>query len=572
MRSDHKSLSDLFRAARSEAGPDLVKPDEIQQLLGNPVMPHVPLTSRIGQHLSKRLLSTPFRLGATMMTTATLATIGAITLRSLLFGSASQDISKQDLVHFMPSKAAASVVESPQYTYKAPDYSRVGAITKSSVQNAVPDEVRTIAKVSQAPESDSLEPIDLSVDQLARLGIILSDNGDIKVYEKVDNGITPYVFPSTGGLRFGSDKHLTLQDIPSAQVLETMPRLITKSNGAKLLYAFENDTNFPYLINNILSLIDSMNDPIHIQSQIGQKLRIGVGDSVMEQIAQLNIDSVIRSFGIDLSKIDPSKVKANVEVSMFGTDTNSPKYSSEGIDSMLRSLSVDPSKINGKGKMSIGFSWSIEDTNSAAYPSIDSMLRAFGIDTAIKSKVGVHVIGTEDKESTEMEMPVLGTSIHNLPKGFQHSIKKFQDMVGDFQHSMDAEIKLDSLIPIRVRNLNNPNHPNELIFWYAPTPEVTNLLPRAASVSSSKPQHVTLSVYPNPTNGPAIVHYELKDVSRADFSIYNLLGEKLLDGGSTNGLTGDSKIDLSSLDAGMYLLITTTDNGDRDIERIVLAK
>jgi hypothetical protein len=132
---------------------------------------------------------------------------------------------------------------------------------------------------------------------------------------------------------------------------------------------------------------------------------------------------------------------------------------------------------------------------------------------------------------------------------------------------------LDHLIPIRVVNLKNAEHPNELIFWYEPTPELTSSLPSAVN-SNPAPQskQLAISVYPNPTLGPATIHYELADAPKAYFSVRNLLGQEVLNGGVTSSTTGDAQLDLSQLPAGVYLLVTTTDNGERDVERVVVTK
>jgi hypothetical protein len=115
-------------------------------------------------------------------------------------------------------------------------------------------------------------------------------------------------------------------------------------------------------------------------------------------------------------------------------------------------------------------------------------------------------------------------------------------------------------------------HPNELIFWYEPTPEVTAAIPEASVSTPTQSKQLAISVYPNPTNGPATIHFDLAGEPKAYFSVHNLLGQKVLDGGTTSGTSGDMKLDLSSLDAGVYLLVTTTDNGERDVERVVVAK
>ena len=132
---------------------------------------------------------------------------------------------------------------------------------------------------------------------------------------------------------------------------------------------------------------------------------------------------------------------------------------------------------------------------------------------------------------------------------------------------------LDHLIPIRVINNKNAEHPNELIFWYEPSPELTAALPAGVNaVPTVQSKQLAISVYPNPTIGPATIHYELADAPRAYFSVRNLLGQEVLNGGMTSSTTGDAPLDLSKLPAGVYLLVTTTDNGERDVERVVVTK
>ncbi|HEY3876257.1 MAG TPA: T9SS type A sorting domain-containing protein, partial [Candidatus Kapabacteria bacterium] len=138
---------------------------------------------------------------------------------------------------------------------------------------------------------------------------------------------------------------------------------------------------------------------------------------------------------------------------------------------------------------------------------------------------------------------------------------------------MENSLDMSNLIPIRVVNNKNPDHPNELIFWYDATPEVEAALPPfPASVPPVAMKGISVSVYPNPTNGLAKVHYELANAPKAHFTMRNLLGQVVMDGGWSADATGDEALDLSQLPAGVYLLVTTTENGDRDVERVVVAK
>ena len=50
---------------------------------------------------------------------------------------------------------------------------------------------------------------------------------------------------------------------------------------------------------------------------------------------------------------------------------------------------------------------------------------------------------------------------------------------------MENSIELHRLIPIRVINLKNAAHPNELIFWYEPSPELTAAMPVGGECKSN---------------------------------------------------------------------------------------
>ena len=147
--------------------------------------------------------------------------------------------------------------------------------------------------------------------------------------------------------------------------------------------------------------------------------------------------------------------------------------------------------------------------------------------------------------------------------------------IDSIYNSFVNDSSIGHLIPIRVVNNKNPEHPNELIFWYDATPEVEAALPgqqQTASISEVAPKSMSLSVYPNPTTGPVTVHYQLMSAPKAHFVVHNLLGQVVMDGGWSPDASGEEALDLSQLPAGVYLLVTTTENGDRDVERVVVAK
>jgi hypothetical protein len=528
MSDINKSLNDLFRSARTAADAELelMTRIEAERLLRESAMRGVPITQSIGQQIYHRLLSTPLRIGLTTMTTATLITLGILALPSAQLTQPAPPIAK----HLTASQAvpqAMIVKPSPIAVHTSALAPKVATLAQL-LPPAPPLEITT-----PVIPVDSFKPIEMSPDQLLRLGITLEDNGDIDYYTKSDRGdVNRFGLPSTWGLRLHCGEQLTDKDLQGIQPLRFGPRLVTAPNGAKRLFTFENDTSFSKNVGNQkMDFRASSKVTIAPGVSVHQlepfkamdSVRIDEEDQVMqdEHSSDTAVGSILNGKKIRVHVINQVKTisrLSSADSNMSNDEEREVKvFGQDNIDSTLKGLGIDPSKFKGKINLFL---------RKEGVAKSDSLLH-----TALRDGVRVD---------------------------------------GHFLDVIQRPIQLDHLIPIRVRNTKNVEHPNELIFWYEPTPEVTNLLPKAsAPYVTPKSKHISVSIYPNPTNGPATVHYELKDAKQASFSIHNLLGATMLEGGSTSGLSGDQKIDLSSLESGVYLLITTTDDGEKDIERII---
>jgi hypothetical protein len=602
--STNKTLNDLFRAARSgrDAEPEIVSQNDAADLIRSNSLRSVPQSSSIGHRLHDQLLSTPLRIGMTAMTAASLVTIGALLLSNL----------------FSPLPTPVAPIQTLELHTKAslpraqPEVISPLPVQSKSVAQAIVTPSAHATEVSTpVSRADSLQPYDIPVEKLAELGITLEDNGDIDFYTKSKDGpINRFGLPPTWGLRLHMGEELSAKDVAGLQIPKSAPRLVTMPNGAKRMFSFEVDTTFTKIgdgektvlrlhsIHQIAPLqgdipfpSDSMkkyvNDRVEL-SVFGDSLRNAQitmevdastkstmnrlkvdaddtsggqmetefanggfgkgfpdffsvmdslaprGDSVdAEDFAEFNHifgDSVVRNWAKDRR----IQIEKHFKILTVPQEAKGYKFGNDKIDTTLKMMGVDPSVIKGIVKLMArhqGFA-NADSIIHSALQSVDSEFHAGGI-----------------------PMPMPG------------KFKINEHLIDDIR----KPINLDKLIPIRVRNLKNPEHPNELIFWYEPTPELTSMLPRNR-VASTLPQHITTSVFPNPTTGPATVHYELKDSPNARFTVRNLLGQQVLDAGSTSEQSGDQRLDLSSLEAGVYLLVTTTESGEESVERIVVAK
>ena len=503
INKNNKSLNDLFRSASAETEREVISQSEVERLLQTGKR-SVPVTQSIQQQLFERLLSTPLKIGMTAMTTAACITLG--------------------LIAFWPQTTTTPATKNPIMTHRtygsqatdgiAQHFGTLPANKPSFVVSQPTETLPAIAKIPATPiaTADSLQPIELSPEQLAKLGIVLEDNGDIDFYIKDKHSVDSNLYIShfsllpSGGVRMhfrAQQGPITLTELTQQHIIPLAPKLITAANGEKRMFFFEN----------------------HSRTSLIQNFPNANGKTDVQPVFD-----------------DDSELQTIVDSEM-----NGHRYT---VRASAKNPNAKVTTIGDKGSQVTNLS-----------PALQSVPpRTFISYIADNSHVdsGAHYAAKKVIDSLSNQC---------------HCALRIPDIDSIYNSFVEDPQNIEKLTPIHVINTKNAAHPNELIFWYEPTPELTAAMPAAVNpVPTPQSKQLAISVYPNPTAGPATVHYQLSDAPRAYFSMRNLLGQEVLNGGMTSSTTGDANLDLSQLPAGVYLLVTTTDNGERDVERVVVTK
>jgi hypothetical protein len=161
---------------------------------------------------------------------------------------------------------------------------------------------------------------------------------------------------------------------------------------------------------------------------------------------------------------------------------------------------------------------------------------------------------------------------------------------GDSGEVAKTFANIDKLVPILLREKASSDSITscDIIFWYKPTPEFLALLPDSAravaqmmaSGTTNAPASVTdvhgaiqqAVAFPNPSNGRFSVKLSISGARTLTFTLRNLLGQQAASSVQTsmNG-AGEQSLDFSTVPEGVYLLDISSDQGERYIERIVIA-
>lgn len=188
----------------------------------------------------------------------------------------------------------------------------------------------------------------------------------------------------------------------------------------------------------------------------------------------------------------------------------------------------------------------------------------------------------------------------------QQLVKRYNGFVGKKLNELrdvelpDIRVQLDrinKLIPVRIKAIDPSaeNNQDGLIFWYARDARFAEKAPASLVEKIDKPQEPVVTdngktpkasiskvsavsdpmVYPNPSPGRTMFKYTLAEPRAISIAIHDLLGKQVM---KVTGLemksagTFEKELDLSSLDAGVYLLIMVTDAGEQITQRVVIEK
>ncbi len=188
------------------------------------------------------------------------------------------------------------------------------------------------------------------------------------------------------------------------------------------------------------------------------------------------------------------------------------------------------------------------------------------------------------------------TDFSNIPTfDAAENLRKIHEMNKKFDEA-------DQLIPILLRADNSSDSvgSRDLIFWYKPTPEFLAALPDSeravaqmmSSGTNNPPASATdvhgaiqeAIAYPNPSHGKFNVNVTLNAKRTITITLRNLLGQEAAPPVQTyqmgmsatpNSVTYTYSpwptLDFSSVPEGVYLLDISSDQGERYIERVVIA-
>ena len=239
----------------------------------------------------------------------------------------------------------------------------------------------------------------------------------------------------------------------------------------------------------------------------------------------------------------------------------------------------------------------MEHTTSLVIPSLE-------LDSAALSKIGVQSNSTfaayyiQDAQPNAVDflgvVRTWGTIIQTLNKDSVTNVT-----VPTFEPSLvtdglgrkrifAGDTNYSELVPIllRVETSNDTIGPLDLIFWYQPSSAfLASLSDSARSIAkglasvngtaNGSDVHGAIqlaAVFPNPSKGRFSVQLTMSDARTLTFTLRNLLGQQTapyvqarMDGST------EEPLDFSSVAEGVYLLDITSDQGERYIERVVIA-
>jgi hypothetical protein len=83
---------------------------------------------------------------------------------------------------------------------------------------------------------------------------------------------------------------------------------------------------------------------------------------------------------------------------------------------------------------------------------------------------------------------------------------------------------------------------------------------------------IQIGIDPNPARDLTRVGYEFAKEKKYVFTVEDLEGKKVLEVGEPTGLKGTLTLNLTSLAPNIYLFVTTSPDGERDVQRLVVVK
>jgi hypothetical protein len=620
--ADERSLRDLFAAARKDARPTLLQRQDAQDLIRNSETTVLHRLDLKQGWVRRNLLSSPIRIGVTLMTTSAFASLMVLAVSHFTTTAPLPTLKT-------PTSAPIALQRSAPQQHTETVVAIAPATRIAHVRSEVhlnPAQL-PVSFTAKATDSDTLRAVELSPDQLARLGIELPNDGDIVVYSPGSHGSHSWTFSTRGGM-----SQSNVASLASSVQASPLPFAITYPMGEALMYTkFSRPGEKPDILIGVNPNVASKYQR-HYAELRGENPTDGAvvsfsstddshepsGRRHSELNAEIRASGGTPSFIVHSGAPVPSAGPGAITILHDGALPPPPPPTATRHDvaasadtayrhgkriQIVSTLVVDStvqqaSLPTGLNIDSLIASVSQSGDSTQTFVDVEKIARAIGgmHDSASSMVMIKHVIVDSSNEAHDlMSTPEMMRSIKKLADIVKCDTANRMVVQGMATLSMnpgppisaDSEARgfesyyrresgdttsWSSLIPIRVTNYNTPEH-HTLIFWYERTPEVMNIVPRSAvERADARPKNVEISVYPNPTQGETNIHYVVKNGEPVTINVVSLLGQKLIEGGARQDQHGDLSLDLSSLEPGVYLLIATLQNGEKAVERVVVTK
>jgi hypothetical protein len=588
------SLDDLFANARHDAA-YLETGEERHALLNRAMVQPQTTTIAASELLTPR---STYPIGAILMTTVSLGVAAFLAFSLFNTSPSTQPITTAQTRNDQPSLTQPSPA-SQTFSTNTSDAQPV--IVSSIVTERSADNPFVLNGSTPAiPRDTSLtSPIDLSgftiieasQAEQAQLGLYPDKYGAVGYFVNQDGRTILRTFPPLAGMTMIPGGF----DTSKITIAEITPALVTNTDGMKRYFKFESgdfvgskgmsavrihdtsngtEQNDAYMFAQHKS--DSNGNSRELVTNLRESRKINAGDTTRVEETQLEEHIMTRetddSDGVPVPPLPPMPNRSSrVNTSVIEINNNIDSVvGSVKIDSILKAIGFNPKKMNG-GQVRININ-STKDLNkcfdSTGLAKLQQALEQ--LQTNIASTKGM----PDSNGLVTIRKQIISGMNLNVPDSL---MKLVSNVLNIAKANMPDPNKL---VPVMIENRAHPGKENAVIFWYAPSPKLTSVFQKelpgdgVTAVQATK-AFQNLSIYPNPATSNSTVSFDLSESRTVTLALYNLLGQKLLEASKpTTQSAGHNamKIDLSTMQAGVYILVATTDKGEQLSQRIVVEK
>ncbi len=374
---------------------------------------------------------------------------------------------------------------------------------------------------------EGIIPIPIEEEFLPKLGIRTDTSGDLTFYNRATYScqVESHTLLSNEEVNSG----FSISDTNDVRVMSSAPRMITDRSGKLRFLRFEVRS---FSKSNVRALFQ-INDSSNTEDGMAE-VTFGQGGPFL----------MVQQEGDSLRALRHHSNQPSVEIGngKVGVDVTNGRATATSHADGTVSVVPQPNKV--------------QSTNS----KISIASEQFGVITNSVVNRGTSPLAVQLNDDARKS---------KWDSNFSSVLKDVRDEQRDANH----------LIPVLIRNTKG-GKTNEVIMWYDPSPELTAILPEITQSSSVAPKNPPgalkeLTISPNPAGNSTTIHYTLSEERNVRFTLYTLVGERVLQITRSKhcaGGTGTEPVNLSSIRTGLYLLVATTDKGEQLTQRLVVEK